>query len=108
MLFKEYQARTEATAIYDDDIAMLYTALGLCSEAGEVAGKIKKVLRDNNGIFTPAHIQDISSEIGDVLWYVARLAASMSLDLETIAKNNLEKLDARKNKSTISGSGDNR
>ena len=108
MLFREYQSRTEATAIYDDDIAVLYTALGLCSEAGEVAGKIKKVLRDNNGIFTPLHLQEISSEIGDVLWYAARLAASMNLDLETIAVKNLEKLETRKNNGTLSGSGDNR
>lgn len=108
MLFREYQSRTEDTTIYDQDIAVIYTALGLCSEAGEVAGKIKKVLRDNNGIFTTFHLQEISAEIGDVLWYAARLAASMGLDLETIAKQNLEKLEARKNKGTISGSGDNR
>lgn len=108
MLFKEYQSRTERTAIYNDDISVIYTALGLCSEAGEVAGKIKKVLRDNGGIFTSKHIQAISLEIGDVLWYLARLSASMNLDLDTIARENLEKLEARQNNGTISGSGDDR
>jgi NTP pyrophosphatase (non-canonical NTP hydrolase) len=108
MNFSQYQQQTEKTAIYDPSIAVTYTTMGLASEAGEVAGKIKKVFRDNFGNFTEKNIHDISSELGDVLWYVARLAASLNIDLQDVAEKNISKLQSRDTRGVISGSGDNR
>lgn len=108
MNFSEYQQETAKTAIYDPDIAIIYTTMGLASEAGEVAGKIKKVYRDNFGNFAVAHIENIASELGDVLWYVAQLASAFNLNLDEIAENNIAKLQSREVRGVISGSGDNR
>lgn len=108
MNFNEYQQETAKTAIYNPDIAIIYTTMGLTSEAGEVAGKIKKVYRDNFGNFTTAHIETISAELGDVLWYVSQLASALGLDLGQIADNNISKLQSRDVRGVISGSGDNR
>jgi len=75
---------------------------------GEVLGKIKKVLRDKNGEFTPETNQAIGDEIGDVLWYMAALARDLNLSLEDIADRNIAKLLDRRARNVIQGSGDNR
>lgn len=108
MNFSEYQQQTAKTAIYDPDIAIIYTTMGLASEAGEVAGKVKKVYRDNFGNFTETNIETISSELGDVLWYVAQLASALGLNLSEIAAGNIAKLQSREVRGVIAGSGDNR
>jgi NTP pyrophosphatase (non-canonical NTP hydrolase) len=111
MKFKEYQDKAKETAIYprtDWDSGVYYTALGLTSEAGEVAGAVKKVLRDNSGIFTADRKDVIGKELGDVLWYVASLASELGLDLDKIAEENIQKLNLRKQNNKLSGSGDNR
>jgi NTP pyrophosphatase (non-canonical NTP hydrolase) len=97
----EYQERVMTTAIYKDKI--LYTALGLCGEAGEVAEKIKKWLRDGE-------LDDIelAKELGDVMWYVAALSNDLGYDLSEIAEMNLIKLQSRKARGTLQGNGDNR
>jgi NTP pyrophosphatase (non-canonical NTP hydrolase) len=97
----EYQERVMTTAIYKDKI--LYTALGLCGEAGEVAEKIKKWLRDGE-------LDDIelAKELGDVMWYVAALSNDLGYDLSEIAEMNLIKLQSRKARGMLGGSGDNR
>lgn len=83
-----------------------YTALGLAGEAGELANKIKKILR---GDYEADYIrEDIAAELGDVLWYAAMLAAEFDLSLEDVARANLEKLAARQARGTIKGSGDER
>lgn len=106
--FNKYQEKTRETAIYPKEKALEYTAFGLFSEAGEVAGKFKKMIRDKGGILDDEVKSAISDEIGDVLWYAARLSDELGISFETIAKNNLEKLFSRKDRGMIKGSGDKR
>ena len=100
-----YQKVAKTTAIYPREQAIIYPSLGLTGEAGEVANKVKKIIRDgtNQNI-----IQEISNEIGDVLWYVALLADDIGCKLSDIANDNLIKLENRKKKGTLHGSGDGR
>ena len=108
MDLNDYQQAARRTAIYAAHHRVLYPALGLASEAGEVAGKIKKVLRDQDGDFEKAPLEAIKDELGDVLWYVAVLAADLGLALEEIAADNVAKLEARMERGTIGGAGDRR
>ena len=108
MTLNEYQDIAQETAIYPPQTGILYTALGLTSEAGEVAGKVKKAIRDNDGRFSMAVLDAIADEVGDVLWYVANLTRELGLDLETVAQNNVTKLASRKARGVIGGSGDTR
>ena len=98
-----YEERASITAIYPKEKALEYLALGLTSEAGEVAGKVKKLIRDGKG-----DKKAIASEIGDVLWYCAMLAKETKVPLNDIMKDNLKKLYSRKERGTLQGSGDNR
>jgi NTP pyrophosphatase (non-canonical NTP hydrolase) len=104
----EYQAAARQTAVYGERFRAVYPALGLASEAGEVAGKVKKVLRDREGKFDPASTLAIADELGDVLWYVAVLAADLGLSLDDIAARNVEKLRSRQARGRLSGEGDAR
>lgn len=106
MNFTEYQIKARATAIYPGQI--YYPTLGLCGESGEVAEKIKKVMRDDNGNISPEKRQELKKELGDVLWYLAMLAHDIGLDLQDIAEANIAKLQKRKDTGTLQGSGDNR
>ena len=108
MELDHYQRAAQLTAIYLDRFRVVYPALGLASEAGEVAGKIKKVLRDQGGDFEAAPIGSIRDELGDVLWYLAVLAADLGLSLDEIATQNLEKLGSRKDRGRLGGEGDRR
>tara|TARA_B100001939_G_C16767750_1_gene541208 strand:- start:479 stop:814 length:336 start_codon:yes stop_codon:yes gene_type:complete len=103
-----YQKSAKSFALYPEDMKILYPSLGLCGECGEVAEKIKKVIRDKNGIFSAEQKQEIKKELGDVLWYMANLSSDLGLNLSDIAAANLRKLKERKKRGTISGSGDNR
>ena len=98
-----YQQQAAGTAIYDTKHAVIYPALGLAAEAGEVANKVKKILRD--GKFDRKAIAD---EIGDCLWYIAALCRDLNVDMSDVAQENLEKLYDRKKRGVISGNGDNR
>ena len=109
MTFEEYQKLSRETAIYPDkDKNFIYPTLGLAGEAGEVAEKIKKVLRDKNGIVDDETKKELLKELGDVLWYISQLSAELGLSLEEIASLNLEKLNSRKERDMLHGSGDNR
>lgn len=109
LTFAEYQERAGDTAKYPGAGSNpIYPTLGLAGEAGEVAEKVKKVLRDSGGQFDADAVAAIKKELGDVLWYVARLAAELGLDMDEIAAENLAKLAARKQRGTLSGSGDER
>jgi NTP pyrophosphatase (non-canonical NTP hydrolase) len=104
-----YQQGARTTARYPDVGANpIYPTLGLCGEAGEVADKVKKVLRDQGGTFTPEVREALKLELGDVLWYVAQLASELGFELGDIAEANLNKLASRAARNVISGSGDHR
>lgn len=104
----QYQRMALETAIYPDDYKVVYPALGLAGEAGEVADKIKKVIRDKGGYFSPADCEEIALEIGDVLWYCAVLADRLGYRLDTIGRMNYRKLRSRQQRGMLGGSGDNR
>ena len=103
IFFDLYQDFTDETAIYPPEKGLEYTALGLASEAGEFAGKVKKMIRDKT-YDTEAMI----AELGDVLWYVARAAAELDVHLSDVAKDNVEKLKSRMERGKLKGSGDKR
>ena len=109
MTFEEYQEKSRRTAVYPSvGQNYIYPTLGLTSEAGEVADKIKKALRDHGGEVDEERRQDIALELGDVLWYVAQIASEFKLSLEDIAAQNITKLFSRQDRGVISGSGDKR
>jgi NTP pyrophosphatase (non-canonical NTP hydrolase) len=102
--FDEYQDLAEQTAIYPAGQALAYLSLGL-GEAGEVQGKVKKIIRD--GPAGPSY-EDVAKELGDLLWYVANLAGVLGYNLSDIAGMNIDKLFDRKERGVLQGSGDNR
>jgi len=109
----EYQADGAETAIYKWKV--IYPALGLANEAGEVLGKIKKMIRDQDVSFdgtgrgiTDKQRADIGAELGDVLWYIANLSRDIGLSLNDVAVMNIEKLQSRKDRGVLGGSGDTR
>ena len=109
MQFDEYQKKSRETALYPDvGHNFVYPTLGLVGEAGEVADKLKKTIRDDGGILTEEKRREVGKELGDVLWYVAQVASEMGLSLNDVAEGNLEKLFSRKERGVIGGSGDNR
>ena len=103
-----YQKVALTTAIYPREQAIIYPTLGLTGEAGEVANKVKKIIRDGSDSKDEKLVSQIKSEIGDCLWYIAVLASDFDIKLSDIASTNLEKLANRKKNGTIHGSGDNR
>lgn len=108
-----YQRLTRATAVYPNadtgEIdALAYVTLGLAGEAGEIANKVKKIIRDNGGVITEAHRVALRAELGDVLWYAARMAHELDTWLSVVARGNLLKLDMRRMTGTIHGDGDER
>ena len=106
--FNSYQRSAEGTAIYPDQHKIIYPALGMAGEAGEVANKVKKLIRDGPENRPDTWREDIASEIGDVLWYCAALATDLNLTLGMIVGQNEKKLMARKHAGTLGGSGDTR
>ncbi len=108
MTLNEYQQAALETANYPQEYNIIYPALGMNGEAGEVADKVKKVIRDNNMEFTDDRKREIAKEIGDVLWYCAALAHDIGYTLEEVGEMNNAKLRSRKARGVISGSGDNR
>ena len=103
-----YQQVAKTTAIYPREQAIIYPTLGLTGEAGEVANKVKKIIRDGTSKNNENLVQEISAEIGDCLWYISVLADDIGIKLSDIANANLIKLANRKKKGTIHGSGDTR
>ena len=109
MNFKEYQKLSRKTAIYPKKGKnFIYPVLGLAGESGEVAEKIKKVLRDKGGKIDKTTKDEITKELGDVLWYVSQISTELGILLDEVASNNIDKLFSRKKRNKISGSGDNR
>ena len=108
MTLNDFQQRALGTAIYPANQRLIYPTLGLAGEAGEVANKVKKILRDNNGEITDEICENIAGELGDVLWYVAVTARDLGMSLEQIASANIQKLEDRKKRGTLGGNGDKR
>jgi len=108
--FGEYQKLARKTAFYPERYAVVYPALGLCGEAGEVAEKIKKHIRDGIDIDNTLNKlkEVLSRELGDVLWYISNLASDLDISLNYIAKSNIDKLKDRKVRDKLKGSGDYR
>ena len=106
MNFYEYQVNALKTGVYPKKYNVSYPALGLCEEAGEVAGKIAKMMRDDISLIDQK--ESIQKEMGDVLWYLAALAHDCGLSLQTIAEKNIQKLQARQQAGTLHGEGDDR
>ncbi len=109
MNFDEYQERAKQTARYPViGHGVIYPTLGLTNEAGEVSGKIKKIFRDKEGIFSEADRAALLAELGDVLWYLAQVSTELGLSLDEVAEHNIAKLLDRQSRGTIHGEGDNR
>lgn len=109
MQLNDYQRESRSTARYPDaGRNLIYPTLGLTGEAGEVADKVKKLIRDRGGVIDDQFTADIALELGDVLWYIAQLATELGLDLEAVAEGNLRKLGSRAERGTLQGEGDHR
>lgn len=111
--FDSYDRAAAATAIYPGAgegtlDAVAYATLGLTNEAGEVAGKLKKIMRDSFGILTPEAKAAIADEAADTLWYLSRVAAECGTTLQALATHNAAKLADRSKRGVLGGSGDNR
>lgn len=111
----DYQKIAHETADYPNGVIngtntvnYIYPALALAEEAGEVAGKFSKAVRDYDGYISPERKQEIAKELGDVLWFVAEVCTCLELTLADVAQKNLEKLASRKERNVIHGNGDNR
>lgn len=102
--YQEAAARTGALIATDHPI--VYPTLGLASEAGEVAGKVKRIFRDRHGQITDADREALALELGDVLWYLSEICTRLGLPLEHIATRNIAKLADRASRGAISGEGD--
>ena len=109
MDFNDYQTKSRKTAGYPAiGHPVIYPVLGLANEAGEVAGKIKKVFRDKDGQINPETREALASELGDVLWYLAQVCTELDISLDQVAESNLAKLLDRQARGRIQGDGDNR
>lgn len=109
MEFSKYQELARVTAVYPNRGSNIYyPALGLGGETGEVLEKIKKVMRDNDGVVTDEKKSELSKEIGDVLWYVSNLCSELDIDMGAVAQQNIDKLYDRMARNVLKGSGDNR
>jgi NTP pyrophosphatase (non-canonical NTP hydrolase) len=107
--FAEYQREAAATgAAIPMDHPIVYPTLGLLNEAGEVAGKVKKIFRDRGGAVTDADRDALALELGDVLWYLSELCTRLGIRLEDVAALNIQKLRGRMERGTLTGSGDTR
>lgn len=106
--FRDYEEAAAKTAVYPFEYRLLYPVLGLNGEAGEVAEKVKKIVRDNKGVVEQHHADDLQKEVGDVLWYLAAVCHDLGITLEGAAQANIEKLRSRQERGVIGGSGDDR
>jgi len=110
MDFKDYQEKAHSTSQNTtiQNNLIIYPLMGLGGESGEIFEKFKKLFRDKNGIIDNSFKEEITKELGDVLWYVAEICTQMGISLDDVASKNIEKLFSRKDRGKINGSGDNR
>lgn len=110
MTMDEYQKKVTPLLIVEGDqlTKLMYLGLGLNGEAGEVADKLKRIIRDGNSDVSNLDKDIYARELGDVLWYIATLAEHLGLTLEQVAQGNIDKLFSRKARGKLTGIGDNR
>ena len=109
MNFDQYQKESRKTAIYKDlGKSFIYPLLGLVGETGEVAEKVKKIIRDGDGSISKEEREELKWELGDVLWYLSQISVELGFDLDDIATSNIKKLKSRKVRGKLRGSGDRR
>ncbi len=109
MDFNDYQSQSRKTAKYPPiGHPVIYPTLGLANEAGEVAGTVTKIFRDQAGVIGEAEREALRSELGDVLWYLAQVCTELEISLDGVAEYNIEKLYSRLERGKIGGEGDNR
>ena len=109
MTFEEYQTQADSTAMYPDmGNNFIYPTLGLAGETGEVVEKVKKIIRDDGSAVSEEKKEEIKKELGDVLWYIARLSAELGFTINEVAELNIKKLNSRKERGVLHGNGDNR
>lgn len=109
MTFDEYQEISQKTAVFKPgETALYYLGLGVAGEAGEVAEKIKKVLRNHDGVVSAEMKEELKKEIGDVIWYLSQLSGELGYKFSDVAQANIQKLQDRKDRGVLKGSGDNR
>ena len=107
--FEWYQERSADTwSQIETNHAIVYPTLGLTNEAGEFAGKVKKIFRDKGGVISDADREALKSELGDILWYLTQICTQLDLELADVAHANIIKLSSRKRRGTIGGDGDSR
>lgn len=110
MTLDEYQKQALTTAVFSHDELrdLSHWALGVTGEAGEIAEKVKKIIRDRDGTVSDEDRAELAKEIGDVLWYLAVLAKHINTSLDDVAAANIAKLRSRQKRGALAGSGDNR
>lgn len=111
MDFDEYEKLAARTGVFEGKLAenpLMYLGLGVTSEAGEVADKIKKIMRNDQGVISEEKRQALKSELGDVLWYLSQIAKHLSIPFSEVAQANIDKLADRAKRNVISSTGDNR
>ena len=110
MTFEEYQKQALTTVLStgNEFRDLLHWVLGINGEAGEVAEKVKKIIRDKGGVVSEEDKKELAKELGDVMWYIAVFAHDLGVPLDQIAQQNLDKLKSRKERGVLGGSGDNR
>lgn len=109
MDFNLYQTESRKTwGLVHTDHPIVYPTLGLANEAGEVAGKVKKLFRDKGGEISIEDREELKYELGDVLWYLAQICTELDLTLEEVAEANIRKLFSRLERGTLHGEGDKR
>ena len=113
MDFREYHNKaakydlSEATSDLKE-VGFMEKVLGLTGEAGETADKIKKILRDKDGVVTDEDRDLVVKELGDTLWYIAAIARYLGVELSEVASGNIEKLESRFQRNKLHGEGDKR
>lgn len=109
LTFDEYQELANTTAVYPDQGSnLIYPALGLNGEAGEVAEHAKKMIRDDDGALTLERREALIKEVGDVMWYMAALCTELGIQMGDVAARNYQKLKSRQERNKLHGSGDDR
>ena len=112
MELNEYQKKAAKYDLFEKakvkEVGFLEKVLGLVGEAGETADKIKKILRDKDGVVSPEDRGLVVKELGDVLWYIASIARYLDVPLSEVASGNIEKLESRWQRNKLHGEGDER